>query len=218
MEPGFAILTYTVRYGRYIPVRQVTGTRTACYWAVLPKIDRRRPIEGKIDRQRSIEEEKGKKKRKRRKKKRRIKNTAPSSPACRHRPWVARALSPPAGAFSPARGERSRRHRYADRPLPDDTIDLGCLCPVASRNWLEEEGQEEEPGDPAPLSLDDPDPSPPSFAKMSPPSCLRRRGDDFSFAHGEEASATSSRLCGESFFSLRGEKKRVDVAIFFFNF
>ncbi|RWW46963.1 hypothetical protein BHE74_00047082, partial [Ensete ventricosum] len=81
MEPGFTILTYTVRYGRYIPVRQVTGTWTACYWAVLPKIDRRR----------SIEEEKGKKKRKRRKKKRRIKNTAPSSPACRHRPWVARA-------------------------------------------------------------------------------------------------------------------------------
>ncbi|RWW27952.1 hypothetical protein GW17_00007589 [Ensete ventricosum] len=40
----FAISTCTVRYGRYIPARQVTGTRTACYRAVPPKIDCRRSI------------------------------------------------------------------------------------------------------------------------------------------------------------------------------
>ncbi|RWV84830.1 hypothetical protein GW17_00053426, partial [Ensete ventricosum] len=44
LEPRFAISTCTTRYGRYIPVRQVTGTRTARYRAVLPKIDRRRSI------------------------------------------------------------------------------------------------------------------------------------------------------------------------------
>ncbi|RRT45088.1 hypothetical protein B296_00055352, partial [Ensete ventricosum] len=56
--------------------------RTIRYQAVLPKIDRRRPIEEEIDHRRSIAEEKGKKKRKKRKKKRRRKNT---SPACRGR-------------------------------------------------------------------------------------------------------------------------------------
>ncbi|RWW10495.1 hypothetical protein GW17_00025956 [Ensete ventricosum] len=40
----FAISTFTVRYGRYIPVRQVAGTRTACYQAVPLKIDRRQSI------------------------------------------------------------------------------------------------------------------------------------------------------------------------------
>ncbi|RWV83418.1 hypothetical protein GW17_00054978 [Ensete ventricosum] len=84
-EARFAISTCIARYGGYIPVRQVTGTRTARYRAVPSKIDRRR----------SIEEEKGKKKRKRKKKKRGRKNTspAPSSPACRRRPWVACARS-----------------------------------------------------------------------------------------------------------------------------
>ncbi|RZR97634.1 hypothetical protein BHM03_00026858 [Ensete ventricosum] len=80
MKPRFAISTYTARYGWYIPVRQVTGTRTARYWMVSSKIDRRRSIEREIDRQGSIEEEKGKKKRKRRKKE--AENT---SLACRPR-------------------------------------------------------------------------------------------------------------------------------------
>ncbi|RWV92435.1 hypothetical protein GW17_00045194, partial [Ensete ventricosum] len=86
---------FTARYGQYIPVRQVAGTRTARYRAVPPKIDyrrsisavggrlrgeidRRRSIEGEIDRRRSIEREKGRKKKKRKKKKkkkRREKNT-----------------------------------------------------------------------------------------------------------------------------------------------
>ncbi|RWV88738.1 hypothetical protein GW17_00049154 [Ensete ventricosum] len=66
----FAISTCTARYGRYIPVRQVTGTRTARYRAVPSKINRRQPILKEIDRRRSIEEEKGKKKRKSKKKRR----------------------------------------------------------------------------------------------------------------------------------------------------
>ncbi|RRT84697.1 hypothetical protein B296_00013647 [Ensete ventricosum] len=48
------------RYGWYILVRQVVGTRTARYQAVPPKIDRHRSIEG----------EKGKKKKRKRRKKR----------------------------------------------------------------------------------------------------------------------------------------------------
>ncbi|RWW27542.1 hypothetical protein GW17_00008025 [Ensete ventricosum] len=128
----FAISTYTARYGRYIPVRQFAGTRTARYRAVPPKIDRRRsisavdgrfrpstvdfgrqrPIEGEIDRRQSISTVDGrlrekKKKRKRRKKKRRKRK--PST-------VLVRAPSPPsptcrrrlqvARALSP--GERPR--------------------------------------------------------------------------------------------------------------
>ncbi|RWW28589.1 hypothetical protein GW17_00006925, partial [Ensete ventricosum] len=89
----FIILTCTARYGRYIPVRQVTGTRTARYWAVLSKIDFRQPIEEEIDRRRSIEEEKGKKKRKRKKKEEGKKK------------YLARSPSSPAAAFSPTRGD-----------------------------------------------------------------------------------------------------------------
>ncbi|RZS10352.1 hypothetical protein BHM03_00041572 [Ensete ventricosum] len=135
-ETRFAISTCTARYWWYIPVRQVAGTRTTRYWAVSPKIDhrrsisavggrlkgeidRRRSIEGEIDPRRLIEREKGKKKRKRGKKekRRRIPSTrARSSPAC-CRPLcavLALAPSPPAGrsAFSPARGERSRRQNH----------------------------------------------------------------------------------------------------------
>ncbi|RWW48620.1 hypothetical protein BHE74_00045292 [Ensete ventricosum] len=58
----FAISIFTARYGRYILVRQVAGTRTAHYRAVPPKIDRWRSIsavggrlKGEIDRRRSIE-------------------------------------------------------------------------------------------------------------------------------------------------------------------
>ncbi|RRT53144.1 hypothetical protein B296_00050008 [Ensete ventricosum] len=103
----FAISTGTARYGRYISIRQVTGTQTARYQVVPPKIDRRRPIEEEIDRRRSIKEEKGKKKRKRGKKEEEKKE------------YLVRAPSPPAAVFLPreeterlpTRGERSRRHR-----------------------------------------------------------------------------------------------------------
>ncbi|RWW20420.1 hypothetical protein GW17_00015470 [Ensete ventricosum] len=44
ITPRFAISTCTAQYGRYIPVRQVTSTRTSRYWAVPPKIDRQRLI------------------------------------------------------------------------------------------------------------------------------------------------------------------------------
>ncbi|RRT80061.1 hypothetical protein B296_00012429 [Ensete ventricosum] len=84
----FAISTCTARYRRYIPVRQVTGMRTVRYWAIPPKIDRRRLIGGEIDRRRSIEGEKGKKKKKKRRKER-----STSFP----RAVLARALSPPTG-------------------------------------------------------------------------------------------------------------------------
>ncbi|RWW04659.1 hypothetical protein GW17_00032107 [Ensete ventricosum] len=103
---------FTARYGRYIPVRQVAGTRTARYWTVPPKT---RPSTVDFGHRRSIEREKGRKKKKRKKKKKKEKkrkNTycpravltrAPSPLASRRRPQVA-------GALSPARGERSRRH------------------------------------------------------------------------------------------------------------
>ncbi|RWV89188.1 hypothetical protein GW17_00048679 [Ensete ventricosum] len=64
VETMFAISTFIARYEWYIPVRQVAGTRTVRYQAVLPKIDRRR----------SIEREKGKKKKKRKKKKKKRKD------------------------------------------------------------------------------------------------------------------------------------------------
>ncbi|RZS22052.1 hypothetical protein BHM03_00054776, partial [Ensete ventricosum] len=74
--------------------------------------DHRRPILKEIDRRRSIEEEKGKKKRKRKKKRReeeripRQRRPRPPAVATRGSPVVATAT-----AFSPARGDRSRRHR-----------------------------------------------------------------------------------------------------------
>ncbi|RRT48902.1 hypothetical protein B296_00052734, partial [Ensete ventricosum] len=75
----FVISTCTARYERYIPVRQVVGTRTARYQAVPPKIDRRRSISVVGDRLREkptvdgrLREKKWKKKnRKRRKKEKR---------------------------------------------------------------------------------------------------------------------------------------------------
>ncbi|RWW27213.1 hypothetical protein GW17_00008366 [Ensete ventricosum] len=83
---------------------------------------------------RSIEGEKGqkKKKRKRRKKKEEKKKKeylAPSSPARRSRPRPIAAL---ARDFSPKWGERSRRHRYADRSLLGGTIDWGCFRHVTT--------------------------------------------------------------------------------------
>ncbi|RWW23435.1 hypothetical protein GW17_00012314 [Ensete ventricosum] len=118
--------------------------RTARYRAVQPKIDRRRSIsavggrlKGEIDCRRSIEREKGRKKRKKKKKKRKEekKNTyrpravlarASSPLARRRRTRVASTCvpSPPAGALSPARGERSRRPARIIRPgITTDEID-----------------------------------------------------------------------------------------------
>ncbi|RWV95701.1 hypothetical protein GW17_00041652 [Ensete ventricosum] len=118
------------RTARYIPVRQLTGTRTGRYRAVPLKLvvgGRFRPsvvdfgrwwsIKGEIDRWRSIKVEKGKRKKKkkkkrkiRKKKKRRRRNT---SPACPRRPRVACQPSPPAGDFSP----RAGREIEATSPL-----------------------------------------------------------------------------------------------------
>ncbi|RWW04051.1 hypothetical protein GW17_00032747, partial [Ensete ventricosum] len=145
-EARFAISTCTARYGRYIPVRQVTSTWTARYWAVLPKIHRRRPIEEEIDRQRSIEreidrqrsieEEKGKKKRKRRKKEEEKKEylaRVPSLPAGRSRPWLL-FLPREETERIPARGERSRRQLLSS-PLSSHTKERG--------GRLRREGREE---------------------------------------------------------------------------
>ncbi|RZR98788.1 hypothetical protein BHM03_00028214 [Ensete ventricosum] len=104
LGPRFAISTFTARYGRYIPVRQVAGTRTTRYQAVPPKIYRRRSIsaigdrlKGEIDRQRSIEREKGKKKKKKKRKKKKKKRKEEKKNTYRPRVVLARAPSPPAG-------------------------------------------------------------------------------------------------------------------------
>ncbi|RWW86158.1 hypothetical protein BHE74_00005079 [Ensete ventricosum] len=72
----FAISTCTARYGRYISVCQVTGTRTARYWAVPPKLaidfDRRQPIEGEIGHRRPISTFDGRLREKKRRRRRRI--------------------------------------------------------------------------------------------------------------------------------------------------
>ncbi|RWW43713.1 hypothetical protein BHE74_00050596, partial [Ensete ventricosum] len=99
---------------------QIISTRTVRYWAVPSKIDRRRPIEGEIDRRRSIEEEKGKMKKKRKKRKKEKKKKRRRR-AYFPRDVLARAPSSPAGnpralflphketERLPVRGERSRR-------------------------------------------------------------------------------------------------------------
>ncbi|RWV98617.1 hypothetical protein GW17_00038526 [Ensete ventricosum] len=93
LQAMFAISIFIARYGRYILVRQATGTRIACYRAVPPKINHRWSIEGEIDRRQSIEGEKGKKKkRKIRKKRRGEEGTYFPRDALARRPcpWVAR--------------------------------------------------------------------------------------------------------------------------------
>ncbi|RZR85492.1 hypothetical protein BHM03_00012503 [Ensete ventricosum] len=83
--------------------------QTARYPAVLPKIDRRRPIEGEIDHQRSIEGKKGKKKKKRKEEKRRRgEEISTSFP----RAVLTRTPSRPslASTFSPTRGDGTSPH------------------------------------------------------------------------------------------------------------
>ncbi|RWW38057.1 hypothetical protein BHE74_00056745, partial [Ensete ventricosum] len=84
-------------------VRHVVSESDTRY--TITYFDRRRPIDGEIDRWRSIEEEKGKKKKRKRRKQ---KYLTPSSPTCPRHPLVAREPlppSPPAGDFCP-RAER----------------------------------------------------------------------------------------------------------------
>ncbi|RRT47094.1 hypothetical protein B296_00053966, partial [Ensete ventricosum] len=104
-EARFAILTFTVRYGQYIPVRQVVGTRTIRYREVPPKIDRRRSISavggrlreklGQLREKKRRRRRRGKEKKKRRRKPsawprpRTVVALAHSSQACR-RPRITR--------------------------------------------------------------------------------------------------------------------------------
>ncbi|RZS09638.1 hypothetical protein BHM03_00040737, partial [Ensete ventricosum] len=93
---------------RYVPVRQLTGTWTGRYRAVLPKGDRRRSIE---DNSRKEEEEDEEKKKEEEAKEKRY--LEPSSPPFRPR-VVATRGSPasrrhhcrPRAIFLPARGEK----------------------------------------------------------------------------------------------------------------
>ena len=101
--------------------------------------------------------------------------------------------------------------QYTDSLLPGSIVDLGCFRPVTTRNrtmtvdfdhrrllWGDisrgrKKGEEKgEPRDPAPLSLDDLNPSSDATDEMSPPPRLRRRGlsvvGDFSSSTREEAS------------------------------
>ncbi|RWW58954.1 hypothetical protein BHE74_00034140 [Ensete ventricosum] len=78
----FAISICTVRYGQYIPVRQVIGMRYC------PRL-----IEGEIDRRRSIEGEKGKKKKKRKRRKKEEKEKKNLLSTRRPRPCVVAALA-----------------------------------------------------------------------------------------------------------------------------
>ncbi|RZS15705.1 hypothetical protein BHM03_00047571, partial [Ensete ventricosum] len=129
---------FTARYGRYIPVRQVAGTRTARYWAVPPKIDRRRSIsivggrlkgeidrrrliEGEIDHWRSIEREKGRKKKKRKKKKKKEKKRKITY---RPRAVLARVPSPLASC---------RRPRVANASVPSPPAGRGRSFSRAGR-------------------------------------------------------------------------------------
>ncbi|RWW18527.1 hypothetical protein GW17_00017479 [Ensete ventricosum] len=123
-KPRFVILTCTTRIGRYIPVRQVIDTRTARYRAVPPKIDHRWSIStvgGRLKKKSTVggrlrekstiggrlRKKKGRRRGKEKKEEEKKEYLArvPSSPVCRHRPRVACASSPPAIAFSPARGD-----------------------------------------------------------------------------------------------------------------
>ncbi|RWW30841.1 hypothetical protein GW17_00004579, partial [Ensete ventricosum] len=102
-EPRFAISTW---YERYIPIRQVAGTRTARYRAVPPKIDLRRSISTVGDRLREkstvgdrLSEKKGRRRRGKEEKKKRGKKKEYLAPARRPRPHavLARTPSSPAG-------------------------------------------------------------------------------------------------------------------------
>ncbi|RWW52628.1 hypothetical protein BHE74_00040928 [Ensete ventricosum] len=115
-------LSGKTRTARYIPVRQLTDTRTGRYRAVPLRstvggrfrsstVDfrRLRSIQGEIDRRRSIEEEKGKKKKRKRRRRRRgeVPRTALAATPPGGRPQAVAALAP----SPPALPQRRRRPR-----------------------------------------------------------------------------------------------------------
>ncbi|RWV97040.1 hypothetical protein GW17_00040203 [Ensete ventricosum] len=118
------VLIEVCNFDLYCPVRVVHTRPSGCRYTDHPlpggsaknrssavDFGHRRSIEGEIDRQQSIEGEKGKKKKRKRRKKKKtprhprrcaVVARGLPTPARRCRPWVV-------GDFSPARGERSRR-------------------------------------------------------------------------------------------------------------
>ncbi|RWW02523.1 hypothetical protein GW17_00034382 [Ensete ventricosum] len=88
---------------------------TACYRAIPPKIDRRRSINGEIDRRQSIEEEKGKKKEEKKKKEEEKKEyravlayALPPSPSTTDRP---QAIAARAGRLKKKKEEKKKEYR-----------------------------------------------------------------------------------------------------------
>ncbi|RWW06169.1 hypothetical protein GW17_00030519 [Ensete ventricosum] len=129
----FAISTCIARYGRYILVRQVAGTRTVRYRAVPLKIDRRRSISavggqlrekstadgrlrekltvgGRLSEKKGRRRRRGKEEKKKRGEEPRSRVAACGSPAPVHRHCLQVV-----GAFSPTQGERSRQSRLGDK-------------------------------------------------------------------------------------------------------
>ncbi|RWW36496.1 hypothetical protein BHE74_00058483, partial [Ensete ventricosum] len=118
----FAILTCTAQYGRYIPVRQVTGMRTARYRAVPSKIDHRRSISvigGRLKkkstvggrlREKSIVGSQLRKKKERRRGKEKKNEEGKKEYLARLHVVVASGLPVAAVAFSPARGDGASPH------------------------------------------------------------------------------------------------------------
>ncbi|RWW70050.1 hypothetical protein BHE74_00022301, partial [Ensete ventricosum] len=125
-EQKFAISIFTAWYGRYIPVRQVAGTRTARYRAVPPKIDSRRSISAVDGRLREksgrLREKKGRRRRGKEKKIREEENLAPvlartpslPSLAVRQRA-VTRGSPAPVAARTRARRRNVSPRREKDR-------------------------------------------------------------------------------------------------------
>ncbi|RWW31454.1 hypothetical protein GW17_00003913 [Ensete ventricosum] len=119
----FAISTCTARYGRYIPVRQVTDTWTARYRAVPSKIDCRRSISAvgsRLRKKKGRKRGKGKKKEEGKKEYLAIAVLARGSPAHRRRP---RPLFLPREETRPAGGDRGRFLSRARRQI-EATIGL----------------------------------------------------------------------------------------------
>ncbi|RWV79206.1 hypothetical protein GW17_00059702, partial [Ensete ventricosum] len=108
-ETKFSIPICTARTRWYVLVCQVTGTRTARYRAVPPKstvdgrLKEKSIVDGRLKEKSIIDDRLRKKKGRRGKEERRRRGEEIP------RAVLARTSSPPAGHFSPVRGERSRR-------------------------------------------------------------------------------------------------------------
>ncbi|RWW89554.1 hypothetical protein BHE74_00001495 [Ensete ventricosum] len=94
----FFIPICTAHIGRYIPAARLLVRGPS----VIGRYHQNRSSAVDFGRRRSIEGEKGKNKKKRKKRKKKRRGRIP-------RVVLARVPSPPAGDFSPARGERSRQ-------------------------------------------------------------------------------------------------------------